>query len=87
VVLDVGATETEPEVPPAEKPLPEHELAFVELHVIVANCPLVIEAGLTESELVGTGVGVGTGVVVGADVGVGEPDVSSSRSMFATTGG
>jgi hypothetical protein len=55
MVLEVGATAVEPEVPLAAKSVPVQDVALVELHVSVANWPLAIEVGLTESETVGAG--------------------------------
>jgi hypothetical protein len=56
VVFEVGATETEPDVPFALKPLPVHEDALVELQVSVADWPLVIEVGFALNVTVGAGV-------------------------------
>jgi hypothetical protein len=55
MVLDLGATAVEPEVPLAAKSVPVQDVALVELRVSVANWPLTIEVGLTESETVGAG--------------------------------
>jgi hypothetical protein len=57
VVLVVGATETEPEVPEAENPVPEHEVALVEDHESVEDWPEVMEVGLAVREAVGAGGG------------------------------
>lgn len=55
VVVDVGETDTEPDVwLPVEKLVPVHEVAFVDDHVRVADCPEVIEVG--EAERVADGV-------------------------------
>ena len=75
MVLDVGATEVEPEVPLGVKPEPVHEAALVEFQVSVADWPLVIEVGFTESETVG---GVVTDVKLATRV-----DVAIEREAVA----
>ena len=63
VVVLAGETVAEPEVPEAVKPVPVHEVAFVELHESVADPPAEIEVGFAERVAVGAEVGVG-GVTV-----------------------
>ena len=55
VVVVVGDSLAEPDVP---VPTPEHEVAFVLLHVTVDDWPEVIEDGLAEIETVGGGFAV-----------------------------
>ena len=55
MVVALGVTTAEPEVPDEVKPLPTQEVAFVELHERVEDCPAVIEMGLAESVAVGAG--------------------------------
>ena|SRR5271157_6103537 len=55
VVVTVGETDVEPEVPDAVKLVPEQLVALVLLHVSVDDCPLVMEVGFAESVAVGTG--------------------------------
>ena len=45
--------ETLPEVPPAVKPVPVQEVALVDDHVSVADCPRSMVEGFTESVAVG----------------------------------
>lgn len=45
-----------PEVPPAVKPVPVHEVAFVDDHVRVDDCPWSMVEGLAEMETVGVNV-------------------------------
>jgi len=40
---------------PVQFPLAEHEVAFVDDHVTVADCPILIVVGLTEMVTVGAG--------------------------------
>ena len=56
--MTVGWTIAEPEVPDAEKPLPAQDVAFVELHDSVEDCPELMVFGLAESEAVVAGGGV-----------------------------
>ena len=56
VALEVGETDTEPEVPEAVKPLAVHEVALVLLQVSVDDWPEVMEVGLALNEAVGAGV-------------------------------
>ncbi len=53
VVVTVGETPDEPEVPLGEKLVPVQALAFVEFHVSVEALPLVIVVGFAESVTVG----------------------------------
>ena len=66
-----GVTIAEPEVPGAVKPLPLHEVALVELHERVDDCPRVIEVGLADS----VAVGAGSAVTVTVAVAVADPPV------------
>jgi hypothetical protein len=56
VVVAVGVTVTDPEGPDAEKPVPLQFLAFVLLHISVADWPLGIERPKAERVAVGAGV-------------------------------
>ena len=49
----VGATVAEPEVPFAANPAPLHDVALLEFHDRVEDCPAVIEFGLAASVSVG----------------------------------
>ena len=53
VVVTLGETETEPEVPLAVKPVPVQDVALVEDQVRVEEFPETTEVGLAESEAVG----------------------------------
>ena len=55
MVVTVGETDVLPEVPDALKPVPVHEVAFVELHVSVDDWPLVMLVGFAERVAVATG--------------------------------
>jgi hypothetical protein len=53
VVVVVGLTESEPEVPDGEKLVPLQEVALVELHVRVEELPLLMVVGFAEIFTVG----------------------------------
>ena len=55
MVVAVGVTVTDPEGPDAKKPVPLHVLAFVLLHMSVADWPLGIERPKAERLAVGAG--------------------------------
>lgn len=53
-----GLTEALPDVPLMLNPVPVHDVAFVEDHVSVEDCPTFIRSGLAENVTVGaTGAG------------------------------
>jgi hypothetical protein len=56
--VTVGWTTTEPDVPDAEKPLPAQDVALVELHDSVEDCPSLMVFGLADKETVVAGGGV-----------------------------
>ena len=53
MVVALGLTTVEPEVPEAVKLPPVQEVALVELQVRVDDCPALMEVGLADSEAVG----------------------------------
>ena len=53
VVLVVGYTETDPEVPEAVRPVPVHEVALVEDHVNVTDPPDWMDVWLAERVAIG----------------------------------
>jgi hypothetical protein len=53
MVVALGVTTADPEVPDALKSPPVQDVALVELHKRVEVCPVFIEAGLAESDAVG----------------------------------
>jgi hypothetical protein len=55
VVVTLGFTTAEPEILDAVKLLPVQDVALVELHERVEDCPAVIDVGLAKSEAVGGG--------------------------------
>ena len=61
MVLTLGATAVEPEVPDAMKLPPLQDVALAELQDRVDDCPEFIDVGLAESEAVGAGGGGGDG--------------------------
>ena len=66
MVVALGVTTAEPEVPDAVKPPPVQDVALVELQESVDDCPAVIEVGLAESDAVGAGGGGATVTVADA---------------------
>jgi hypothetical protein len=55
VVVALGVTTAEPEVPDAVKLPPVQEVALVELQERVDDCPVFTDVGLAESAAVGGG--------------------------------
>ena len=55
MVVALGLTTAEPEVPEAVKLPPVQDVALVELQDRVDDCPALMEVGLAESETVGAG--------------------------------
>ena len=68
-----GVTTAEPDVPDVAKPLLLQEVALVELHKRVDDCPAVTDVGLAESEAVGGGGGGGGAVTVTVAIAVADP--------------
>jgi hypothetical protein len=60
VVVTLGVTTAEPEVPDAAKLPPVQDVALVELQERVDDLPAFIDVGLAESEAVGAGGGAAT---------------------------
>jgi hypothetical protein len=61
VVVALGCTTTEPEVPDGVKLPPLQDVALVELQESVDDCPAVTDAGLADKDTVGAGGGGGGG--------------------------
>lgn len=61
MVVALGVTTAEPEVPDALKPPPVQVVALVELHDRVDDCPAFTNVGLAESAAAGAGGGGGEG--------------------------
>jgi hypothetical protein len=57
VVVPLGVTTAEPEIPDAVKLPPLQDVALVELQERVDDFPAIIDVGLAESEAVGAGGG------------------------------
>jgi hypothetical protein len=55
-VVVLGVTTVEPEIPDAVKPAPVQDVALIEFHERVDDCPAFTDVGLAESDTVG-GVG------------------------------
>jgi hypothetical protein len=53
VVLTVGETETDPETPAGEKPVPLQEVALVDDHDSVDEAPEAMDPGLAPITIVG----------------------------------
>jgi hypothetical protein len=53
VVLTVGETETDPDVPDGEKPTPLQDVALVDDHESVAEAPAAMNEGFSLKESVG----------------------------------
>jgi hypothetical protein len=67
VVVTVGETTVEPEVPVPVKFVNVHEVALVEDHVTVDDWPDVIEVGFAVTETVGSGVALWVVALAAAD--------------------
>jgi hypothetical protein len=72
VVVTLGITTAEPEIPDAEKLPPLQDVVLVEPQERVDDCPAFIAAGLAESETVGAGGGGGGAATVTRAVAVAE---------------
>jgi hypothetical protein len=62
----LGATTAEPDIPVNAKLPLAQDVALVELHDSVDDCPAFIDVGLAESEAVGAGGGGGGGATEAA---------------------
>ena len=60
MVVALGVTAAEPDIPVTPKLPPVQDVALVEFQERVDDCPAVIDAGLAESEAVGGGGGGAT---------------------------
>ena len=73
VIVTLGVTTAEPEIPAALKLPPVHDVALIELQERVDDFPAFIELGLAESEAVGAGGGGGAAATVTVVVAVADP--------------
>ena len=77
MVVAVGETARDPETPDAEKPVPLHVVAFVLLHMSVADRPLGIERPKAER------VAVGAGAVAACATAIAEESVDCETPLNA----
>jgi hypothetical protein len=73
VVVTLGLITAVPEIPDAVNLPPVQDVALVELHERVDDCPAFTEAGLAASEAVGAGGGGGGAATVTAAVAIADP--------------